>query len=144
MEYLPEKKRTQKTQIAKKEQKIREFRQELVDNNVVLAIVKCKFIVFSEIISHRVISTDLVAMRSQQQLPEDPVAHFMDYIGNQRSPLWDDMEAMEDENTRIGEGIPGLESEIERLKQGLVDAQRKTKMIESYKQADPETTVSNR
>ena len=54
------------------------------------------------------------------------------------------MEAMEDENTRIGEGIPGLESEIERLKQGLVDAQRKTKMIESYKQADPETTVSNR
>ena len=42
MEYLPEKKRTQKTQIIKKEQKIREFRQELVDNNVVLAIVKCK------------------------------------------------------------------------------------------------------
>ena len=43
MEYLPEKKRTQKTQIIKKEQKIREFRQELVDNNVVLAIVKCRF-----------------------------------------------------------------------------------------------------
>ena len=42
MEYLPEKKRTQKTQILKKEQKIRQFRQELVDNNVVLAIVKCK------------------------------------------------------------------------------------------------------
>ena len=42
MEYLPEKKRTQKTQILKKEQKIREFRQQLVDNNVVLAIVKCK------------------------------------------------------------------------------------------------------
>jgi hypothetical protein len=42
MEYLPEKKRTQKTQILKKEQKISQFRQELVDNNVVLAIVKCK------------------------------------------------------------------------------------------------------
>ena len=42
MEYLPEKKRTQKTQIIKKEQRIRQFRQELVDNNVVLAIVKCK------------------------------------------------------------------------------------------------------
>ena len=42
MEYLPEKKRTQKTQIIKKEEKIRQFRQELVDNNVVLAIVKCK------------------------------------------------------------------------------------------------------
>ena len=43
MEYLPEKKRTQKTQILKKEARIRQFRQELVDNNVVLAIVKCKF-----------------------------------------------------------------------------------------------------
>ena len=43
MEYLPEKKRTQKTQILKKEAKIREFRQQLVDNNVVLAIVKCRF-----------------------------------------------------------------------------------------------------
>ena len=42
MEYLPEKKRTQKTQILKKEQKIHQFRQQLVDNNVVLAIVKCK------------------------------------------------------------------------------------------------------
>ena len=42
MEYLPEKKRTQKTQILKKEAKIKQFRQELVDNNVVLAIVKCK------------------------------------------------------------------------------------------------------
>lgn len=44
MEYLPEKKRTQKTQILKKEQKIHKFRQELVDNNVVLAIVKCKLL----------------------------------------------------------------------------------------------------
>ena len=42
MEYLPEKKRTQQTQIMKKEKRIREFRHELVDNNVVLAIVKCK------------------------------------------------------------------------------------------------------
>ena len=46
MEYLPEKKRTQKTQILKKEAKIAQFRQELVDNNVVLAIVKCRFFIF--------------------------------------------------------------------------------------------------
>ena len=35
-----------------------------------------------------------------------------------------------------------MESEIERLRQGLVEAQRKTRMIELYKQADPEGTVS--
>ena len=43
MEYLPEKKRTQKTQILKKEAKIADFRKKLVDNNVVLALVKCKY-----------------------------------------------------------------------------------------------------
>ena len=66
----------------------------------------------------------------------------MDYVGNQRSPLWDDMEAMEDENAQIGQNLPGLEGEIERIKQTLVEAQRKTRMVELYKQADPEGTVS--
>ena len=70
MEYLPEKKRTQKTQILKKETKIREFRQQLVDNNVVLAIVKCKCHLYvhmdcrwNHVLSY--INVDLVAMRSQ-------------------------------------------------------------------------------
>lgn len=66
----------------------------------------------------------------------------MDYVGNERSPLWDDMEAMEDESSRITSDMPGLESEIERLRSGLVEAQRKTRMLECYKQADPEATVS--
>ena len=44
MEYLPEKKRTQQTQILKHERKIHDFREYLCDSEVVLAIVKCKFI----------------------------------------------------------------------------------------------------
>merc|ERR1712156_499881 len=72
--------------------------------------------------------------------PEDPVSHFMDYVGNQRSPLWDDMEAMEDENAKINQDLPSMETEIERLRQGLVEAQRRTRMIELYKAADPEGT----
>ena len=43
MEYLPEKKRTHKAQVAKKEAKIADFRQYLADKEVVLAIVKCKY-----------------------------------------------------------------------------------------------------
>ena len=66
----------------------------------------------------------------------------MDYVGNQRSPLWDDMEAMEDENAKINQDLPSMETEIERLRQGLVEAQRRTRMIELYKAADPEGTVS--
>lgn len=42
MEYLPEKKRTQKSQIIKKEAKVAAFRKYLADEEIVLAIVKCK------------------------------------------------------------------------------------------------------
>lgn len=42
MEYLPEKKRTQKTQVLKKEDKTRKFRDYLANNDVILSIVKCK------------------------------------------------------------------------------------------------------
>ena len=41
MEYLPEKKRTQKSQVLKKEDKTRQFREYLANNDVVLSIVKC-------------------------------------------------------------------------------------------------------
>jgi len=42
MEYLPEKKRTQKSQVLKKEDKTRQFREYLANNDVVLSMVKCK------------------------------------------------------------------------------------------------------
>jgi hypothetical protein len=42
MEYLPEKKRTQKVQVMKKDEKTKQFREYLADSDVVLAIVKCK------------------------------------------------------------------------------------------------------
>ena len=82
-------------------------------------------------------------MRSQQQLPEDPTAHFMDYVGNQRSPLWDDMETMEDENEKMGQELPSLESEISRLMTQVAEAQRKSRVLACYKTADPEATVSH-
>ena len=42
MEYLPEKRRTQKAQVLKKEEKTRVFREYLANNDVVLSVVKCK------------------------------------------------------------------------------------------------------
>ena len=66
----------------------------------------------------------------------------MDYVGNQRSPLWDDMEVMEDENAKIGEGLPSLETEIKALQAQMTEASRKTRIITCYKTADPESTVS--
>lgn len=69
MEYLPEKRRTQQTQILKHERKIHDFRQYLCDSEVVLAIVKCKhYLSFKQITYY----TDLIALRSQEKLPENP------------------------------------------------------------------------
>ena len=58
----------------------------------------------------RSFALDLVAMRGQTQLPEDPQTHFMDFVGNQRSPLWDDMEQMEDENSKMKDEIESLKA----------------------------------
>ena len=52
------------------------------------------------------------------------------------------MEAMEDENARNTQEIPSLESELSRLQTQLAEAQRKTRVLTCYKQADPESTVS--
>lgn len=49
---------------------------------------------------------------------------------------------MEDENARNTQEIPSLESELSRLQTQLAEAQRKTRVLTCYKQADPESTVS--
>lgn len=85
MEYLPEKKRTQKIQVQKKEQKTREFRQYLADKDVVLAIVKCTSFFNSLIFLY----LDLLAVRSSDPWPRDPVDHLRDYFGRTRDPMWD-------------------------------------------------------
>ena len=111
MEYLPEKKRTQKTQVLKKDAKIAEFRKYLADDQVVLAFVKCKY--FDN--SNKLSLVDLVAIRSQQQWPEDPQAHMMDYFGNYKSPEWAEMQQIEDENEQINEELPSMNEEIGKL-----------------------------
>jgi len=72
MEYLPEKKRTQQAQIRKKEEKLKNFRKFLADKEVVLALVKCKLssLIFLNVVFQLLI--DLLSVRSQKTLPEDP------------------------------------------------------------------------
>ena len=42
MQYLPERKRDLNIQTTHKQEKVKNFRRYLADNNVVLAFVKCK------------------------------------------------------------------------------------------------------
>ena len=64
----------------------------------------------------------------------------MDFIGNQSSPLWDDMEQMEDDNTRAREEIDDLKKELESLTAQKQDAVMINAIKECYDAADPEKT----
>ena len=79
-------------------------------------------------------------MRSQGQFPEDPQTHFMDYVGNQRSPLWDEMDQMEDENSKLKDDIETLKNEMSSLNRKMEEAVRLTTIKECYDAADPDKT----
>ena len=71
----------------------------------------------------------LVAIRSQQQWPDDPQSHMMDYFGNYRSPEWDVMDKFEEENDQINEELPELRSQIDELQAELATSKRKTRLV---------------
>ncbi|TNV76095.1 hypothetical protein FGO68_gene10224 [Halteria grandinella] len=102
MEYLPEKKRTQKAQVLKKEEKIRQFREYLANNDVVLSIVKY-----------------LLTVRGKDPLPQDPLVHLRDYFGEERSPMWDVVDQLKEENIQIQEELPAMQRSIEELQKEL-------------------------
>ena len=106
MEYLPEKKRTQKMQVLKKEGKIRDFREYLADSEVVLAIVKCKI---------WFLNSDLLSVRSAQPWPQNPVEALKDYFGQIKDPMWDRMDEWKAENEQLREKIPELMKRIEEM-----------------------------
>lgn len=81
-------------------------------------------------------------MRSQNQWPEDPLTHLKDYFGNDRSPVWDTMEQMEEENSRIKESLPELEATIQKLTDEIEVEKRKTKVFETYKAVNVDGSVS--
>ena len=87
---------------------------------------------------------DLVAVRSQQQWPDDPQAHMMDYFGNYKSPEWAEMQQIEDENDAIREELPQMEDELGRLETELAVEKRKTRLVQAYRTADPDSTVSRK
>ena len=109
MEYLPEKKRTQKMQIMKKEQKIRDFREYLADSEVVLALVKCKHFQLYNLF------VDLLAVRSANPMPDDPVESLKDYFGQYRDPQWDLMDTWREENAQMVQEIPQVQNKIAEI-----------------------------
>lgn len=137
MEYLPEKKRTQKAQVLKKEEKTRQFREYLANNDVVLSIVKCKcsslcsletlepwqfhlyHFACNCLIMIVMIWIDLLTVRGKDPLPQDPLVHLRDYFGEERSPMWDVVDQLKEENIQIQEELPAMQRSIEELQKEL-------------------------
>ena len=67
---------------------------------------------------------------------------MMDYFGNYKSPEWAEMEQIEDENDGIKEELPQMEDEISKLQAQLGLEKRKTRLVQAYRTADPDSTVS--
>ncbi|CDW73282.1 UNKNOWN [Stylonychia lemnae] len=124
MEYLPEKKRTQKVQVMKKEEKTRKFREYLANNDVVLAIVKY-----------------ILALRSADPKPSDPVQHLRDYFGEVRDPMWDEVDRLTAENGDIRDNqLPQLTQQLQELEQQLDYTKQQNRAVDCYYAVDPDRT----
>ena len=42
-------------------------------------------------------TSDLLSVRTQKQLPEDPDKHMRDFFGNYRDPMWDKMDEIKED-----------------------------------------------
>ena len=94
-----------------KEIKQKEFREYLVDKNVVLAFVKCKlFFIF---INNWLIV--LLALRSSNTPPEEPIEILKDYFGSAGNSEWDENSKIRSEVNKLREENKLLEDEIENL-----------------------------
>ena len=152
MEYLPEKRRTQKAQVMKKEEKTRVFREYLANNDVVLSVVKCKcepvqrsyrpkmrLTCRSSLSANRYLTVtsaiDILTVRGKEPWPADPLVHLRDYYGEERSPQWDLVDQLKEENARIVDELPEMEKKIEDLQKELKQLQLQNRALGVYTQS---------
>ena len=62
----------------------------------------------------------LLALRSSQTLPEDPMSALKDYFGTLKNPEWDEVTGLEENIKKINEENDALLQEIEQLKEEKV------------------------
>ena len=84
----------------------------------------------------------MLAVRSQKKLPEDPQQHLVDFFGNYRDPMWDNMDEMRDENEKLEESLPEMEERIVELEKLIELEKRRTAVNAVYRAGDPDETVS--
>jgi hypothetical protein len=54
-------------------------------------------------------------MRSQKSWPKDPQRHLVDFFGDYRDPMWDNMDQWKEEMEAMKNELPALNEQIENL-----------------------------
>ena len=128
MENLPEQDPLVPSLQAHRQKKLREFREYLVDKQVVLGLVKCNC------------NAVLLALKKAERPPENPAQYLQDYFGEYRDPAWEEMDRLSAEVEQMRARGPELEAEIEKLKKDIERAQRAAKVHKTYSALDPDNT----
>jgi len=76
----------------------------------------------------------LLALRSSQTLPEDPMAAMKDYFGSFKSAEWDEVSNLEEGINKLGEENVLLLQQIEDLKAEKIELLEKKKQRELEEQ----------
>mmetsp|Transcript_27333 Transcript_27333/g.24215 ORF Transcript_27333/g.24215 Transcript_27333/m.24215 type:complete len:227 (+) Transcript_27333:54-734(+) len=123
MEYLPEKINLHVVK-KEKEDKLTSFREYIADNDVVMAFVKY-----------------LLHVRKQAPWVDDPLKELHSYFDDYRSPEWDIVEGVKNDNVKMEkEVIPELQEKILELEKEIKIAKRYTRSNKVYKALDLEGT----
>jgi hypothetical protein len=128
MEHLPEEDPPVPSLQAKRLQKLREFREYLVQKEVVLALVKCTCY------------SVLLALKKSENPPDNPAQYLQDYFGEYRDPAWDEIDRMKAEVEDMKAREPQLTEEIERMKGEIQRAKRVAIVQKTYRTLDPDNT----
>ena len=62
-------------------------------------------------------------MRGKEPWPADPLVHLRDYYGEERSPQWDLVDQLKEENQKIQEELPEMEKKILEMQHELKQLQ---------------------
>ena len=68
--------------------------------------------------------------------------HLRDYFGRERSPLWDVVESLQQENQDIENEMPTMEEKITEIEEELKRVRLVNRAYQVFSFIDPEKTVS--
>ncbi len=138
MEYLPKDSNLEvTTYMEKKEEKLREFRQYLVDKQVVLSITKCILP-----LCYPTVTIVILALRNAESKPSDPTTYLQEYFGKYRDPAWDEVDRLKAENKKLAEEtVPAIQAKIKDLEKNVQRAKVDQRIRQIFEKLEKDKTV---